>query len=117
MTQILSNDRLGSLENRDVTRQRVLDLLKTPLGTRPFNRTYGLDIQSFIDYPMNPTTIALLQSEIARATVRWVPEFSLEQVQVSTTETSVQKGDYNVTIAGSYSDNPFRLERRILTSG
>jgi uncharacterized protein len=62
--------------------QSIMDILLTPIGTRVMRRSYGSDIPTLIDAPINGATMVDLFMGVAEALDAWEPRFVLARVQV-----------------------------------
>lgn len=62
--------------------QSLADILSTPLGSRRMRPEYGSNIPRMVDQPVNPGWIAAVQSDAARAIVRWEPRILLRRVSL-----------------------------------
>jgi phage baseplate assembly protein W len=62
--------------------QSLADILSTPLGSRRMRPEYGSNIPRMVDQPVSPGWIAAVQSDAARAIVRWEPRILLRRVSL-----------------------------------
>ena len=63
----------------DNLRQRIRDVILTPLLSRCQRRNYGSVVPSLIDAPINQMTLAQIYYGVAIAVVQWSPDFTLQQ--------------------------------------
>jgi uncharacterized protein len=80
-------------------RQRIADILFTPVGTRVERRTYGSLLPELIDQPDNATTRVRLYSAVAGALMLWEPRLRLARVQLLS---GPQPGQSEIQIDGLY---------------
>lgn len=69
-----------AISGHDHLRQRLADILTTPLGSRVHRRQYGSRLFSLTDRPMNPSLMVEIIQASAEAIARWEPEFRLSRV-------------------------------------
>ncbi len=62
--------------------QSIEDILSTPLGSRRERPEYGSRIPRMVDQPVTAGWVAAVQSEAARAIVRWEPRILLRRVSI-----------------------------------
>lgn len=63
-------------------REVMLNILLTQAGERLLRPDFGAGIRSFIHYPNNETTRALIADAARRALTRWEPRVSIDEVRV-----------------------------------
>jgi len=70
------------IEGRAYLRQRIDDVLMTPIGSRVMRRDYGSRLAELVDMAVNPANVLLLYGAVAEALQRWVGGFKLSRVQL-----------------------------------
>ncbi|WP_066738185.1 GPW/gp25 family protein [Cupriavidus sp. D384] len=60
--------------------QSIRDVLTTPVGSRVMRRSYGSDVPSLIDQPLNGMTRLRVMSASVAAIVKWEPRVSVNAV-------------------------------------
>ena len=78
--------------------QSIIDILKTPVGSRLMLPTYGSRIFELMDAPITPAWIADFYAAVAQALDQWEPRFRL----ISTELVSVKKGHITFDLYGTY---------------
>lgn len=76
------NGRLPWTEGNKSLRECMLNILLTRPGERLMRPEFGAGLRSFVHYPNNETTRALIADAARRALERWEPRVEVEQVQV-----------------------------------
>lgn len=61
-------------------RQRITDILTTPIGSRIMRRDYGSELFELIDLPLNDDTRISIIAATAKALQRWEPEIRSQRV-------------------------------------
>jgi phage baseplate assembly protein W len=79
-------------------RQRLADILGTPIGSRVMRRDYGSKMFNLIDRPVNSDWLIDCYAWTAEAIDRWETEFKLTRVQVE----SINDGHPTLTLEGDY---------------
>lgn len=74
------------LNTLDHLRQSILDILRTPIGTRVMRREYGSALFALVDAPMDAVTVVDIIQATVGAIGRWEPRVLLERVNVDTAE-------------------------------
>lgn len=94
-------------------RQRVEDILTTPIGSRVMRREYGSRWFELIDRPVDAGWIADAYAYTAEALDRWEPEFRLSRI--SLVEINAE-GRPVLDLYGTYlpAGNPITLEGIVL---
>lgn len=83
------NDRTGKHNDGfEYLKQRIRDILSTPLGSRVMRRYYGSELFKRIDNPTNGKLIANIYSDCVTALYNFEPEFEI----VSVTVVSIDRG-------------------------
>ncbi|AIL13669.1 hypothetical protein IM40_09545 (plasmid) [Candidatus Paracaedimonas acanthamoebae] len=99
------------IEGLDHLKQSILDILKTPLGSRVMRRDYGSRIFSMLDQPINQELILQLQASVAEALTTYEPRLRLSRVKVD----SRGPGEILIKIEGYHAvdGQPINLSERI----
>jgi len=71
-----------TLEGRAHLKQRISDILHTPIGSRVKRRAYGSGLFGLVDKPMSPSLMVAIIHATAEAIAKWEREFQLSQVIV-----------------------------------
>ena len=75
------NDRTGKHNDGfEYLKQRIRDILSTPLGSRVMRRHYGSELFKRIDNPTNGELIANIYSDCVTALYNFEPEFEIVSV-------------------------------------
>lgn len=91
------------LEGRAYLRQRIADVITTPIGSRPMRRDYGSRVPEMIDMAVNPANVLLLYGAVATALQRWVGGFRLTRVQLLRGD---QPGQFDLALEGEETSQP-----------
>lgn len=83
----MSRDTGKPLGPLDHLRQSILDILRTPVGTRVHRRDYGSRLPRLVDRPMNPALTADLIEATAEALQRWEPRIKVLRVNIAAATT------------------------------
>jgi uncharacterized protein len=73
----------GMVKYEDDVRQAILIILLTNNGERMMRPTFGAGLNSFLFEPINPTTMAALQTRVHDALIDWEPRIDVIDVSVS----------------------------------
>lgn len=96
------NNQVGT--HKDVfpyLKQRVQDILSTPLGSRVMRRGYGSELYKRIDNPANGDLVANIYADCVTALYKFEPEFELLRVNI----VSITKGNVILDLEGRYLAN------------
>lgn len=63
--------------------QSIRDILTTPIGTRVMRRTYGSEVPTLVDQPMNAVTRLRVMSAAVAAVVKWEPRVQVNAASVA----------------------------------
>lgn len=85
----------------DYLKQRIRDILSTPLGSRVMRREYGSELFKRIDNPTNGELIANIYSDCVTALYNFEPEFEVVNVSV----VSIEHGKIILNLEGQYLSN------------
>jgi len=75
-----------TISGRAHLKQRLDDILTTPLGSRVMRRDYGSRLPRLVDRPINASLKLDLVHATAEAIARWENELILKRVRLSQTE-------------------------------
>jgi phage baseplate assembly protein W len=64
-------------KNEDAVKKSLLNLLRTPLGTRPFRPDFGVNLSRYLFEPADYDTEVSINKEIADAILRFEPRVQL----------------------------------------
>ncbi|MEY9697570.1 phage baseplate assembly protein W [Bradyrhizobium diazoefficiens] len=64
-------------------RQAILIILQTNNGERLMRPTFGAGLNSFVFEPINPTSMAALQTRVQNALIDWEPRIDVVAVSVT----------------------------------
>jgi phage baseplate assembly protein W len=67
----------------DHLRQSIVDILRTPLGSRVMRREYGSRLFRLVDAPLGESTQLAIMAATVEALETWEPRLSIESVAVS----------------------------------
>lgn len=94
-TNAITGEALGGIEH---CKQSIVDILTTPKGSRVMRRTYGSDLFSLTDLPMNQDTRMRMIAATADALALWEP-----RVQVTAVKFTVNaNGQQTIDLTANY---------------
>jgi len=70
-------------------RQAILVILQTNNGERLMRPTFGAGLNAFAFEPINPTTMAALQTRVENALIDWEPRIDVIAVSVTTSPSAI----------------------------
>jgi phage baseplate assembly protein W len=76
--QFTQNSQQFRVENLDAVNEKILNVLSTLPGERPFEPLFGSLMKQFLFAPMSNTLIADIESEVVNALELWVPEIIVD---------------------------------------
>lgn len=91
------------IEGRAYLRQRIVDVLTTPVNSRVMRRNYGARLLAMIDMAVNQANVLLLYGAVASALQTWVGGFKLTRVQLLRGE---KAGQFTLALEGHETDQP-----------
>lgn len=93
-------------------RQSIVDILTTPLGTRPVRRDYGCRLFDLVDAPINANNVTAFYIAIAEALDKWEPRIRVTKIGIDFDRFNAPTGVLSLTLDGLYLPNnsPLRLE-------
>lgn len=82
-----------ALGNERAVKNSLINLLRTPVGTKPFDPEYGTNIERFMFEPGDPLTESELNEEIATTIKKFEP-----RVKLTAIETSIEDNGIDIRI-------------------
>ncbi|MHC2842883.1 GPW/gp25 family protein [Bradyrhizobium diazoefficiens] len=70
-------------------RQAILIILQTNNGERLMRPTFGAGLNAFVFEPINPTSMAALQTRVQNALIDWEPRIDVVAVSVTPAPTAI----------------------------
>lgn len=96
------------IDNDEQLRQKIIDVLTTPIGTRLMRRDYGCGMIDALDMPVTTSTLALAKARIAKALKAFVKNFATLKITITQ---AIDNFRYAISIIGFRTDvstqNPF----------
>jgi hypothetical protein len=86
-----------SVYEQDI-KEAILIILGTNKGERVMRPDFGAGLDAFVFEPVNPTTIAMLQSQVRQALINWEPRIDAQAVDVTFEEPGVLMIDITYTV-------------------
>jgi phage baseplate assembly protein W len=105
----MATTRLTGMDNRtgrtisgvQWLQRAAMDVLTTPLGSRPMRRDYGSEVPELIDQPDNAATRVRVYAASAQALMRWLPQLQIHSVALFSGE---REGQAVLEISGDEAD-------------
>jgi phage baseplate assembly protein W len=69
------------LKNENAIKRALLNLIKTPVGTRPFRPDYGTRIYNYLFENADPSTEVEINEELAREIQKYEPRVTLISIE------------------------------------
>lgn len=91
------------IEGRAYLRQRIADVLTTPIGAHVMRRDYGSRVPELVDMAVNSANVLLLYGVVAQALQTWVGGFRLTRLQLLRGDVP---GQFNLALEGVETDQP-----------
>ena len=85
------------LSDYEHLRQSVVDILKTPIGSRVMRRNYGSNLPFLIDRPFSPSLLLDVYKATAEALRLWEPRIKTQNIFADLVE-----GHITINIYGIY---------------
>lgn len=83
--------------NESAVKKALINLIKTPVGTRPFAPEYGTRVYDYLFEPADTQTELRLNDDIAQAIERFEPRARLVAIETSIQENGIEvKVEYYV---------------------
>lgn len=79
------------LQDVEVIKQRMYNVINTPVGSDPLRPFFGTNIYDYIDRPIQ-VAVAAVKREIADAIALWLPEVKLDSIKYSITSNGAVSG-------------------------
>lgn len=76
--------------NESAVKKALINLVRTPVGARPFNPDYGTRVYDYLFEPADTETELRLNEEIAQAIERFEPRARLVAIETSIQENGVE---------------------------
>ena len=83
------NGRAAMVAYEEDVRQAILIILLTNNGERLMRPTFGAGLNDFVFEPVNPTTMAALQTRVEDALIDWEPRIDVIAVSVTTSPSAI----------------------------
>ena len=83
--------------NESAVKKALINLIRTPVGTRPFNPDYGTRVYDYLFEPADTQTELRLNDDLAQAIERFEPRARVVAIETNLTENGVEiKVEYYV---------------------
>lgn len=89
-------------------RQRLTDVIMTPIGSRLMRRDYGSRVPELLDDPANAATALRVSAATTESILRHVPELHPTRIQLLPTDAAA--GDWSLYIEGQVRGENIDLE-------
>lgn len=76
--------------NESAVKKALINLIKTPAGTRPFNPEYGTRVYDYLFEPADTQTELLLNDNLAQAIERFEPRVKLVAIETTMQENGIE---------------------------
>ena len=76
--------------NESAVKKALINLIRTPVGTRPFNPDYGTRVYDYLFEPGDTQTELRLNDEIASAIERFEPRAKVVAIETTINENGVE---------------------------
>ncbi len=76
----------GVLSGIEHVHQSIIDILTTPIGSRPMRRDYGSRLFERVDAPMNGELIAEIYSDVVESLFNYEPRVEVTSVSVESAD-------------------------------
>jgi phage baseplate assembly protein W len=87
---------IATAEYEEDVRQAILIILQTNPGERVMRPDFGAGLRDFVFEPVNPTTMASLQTRVRDSLIDWEPRIDVQSVVVTASD---QLNALNIDIA------------------
>lgn len=104
---------ISIVKNEEAVKGALRNLLKTPLGTRPFRPDYGVNLLRYLFEPATYDTEVSINKEIAEAIQRFEPRVQLIAIESKVKENAGIDVTIEYTVSGF--QRPQVLETTITT--
>jgi hypothetical protein len=89
---------IQSAKDETAVKKSLINLIKTPIGSRPFRPDYGTKVYDYIFAPADEETELAINDEIADSINRWEPRAQLTAIESTITDNGIEiKIEYYVT--------------------
>jgi phage baseplate assembly protein W len=88
---------ISTARNESAVKKSLINLLKTPVGTKPFLLDYGTRLQDYLFEPADIETELAINDEIAETIKKFEPRVELVAIESSIQDSGIQiRVDYYV---------------------
>lgn len=84
---------VSPVSNERAVKNALINLLRTPIGTKPFNPDYGTNIDKYLFEPADALSESELNEEIASTIQKFEP-----RVKLTAIETSIEQNGIDIRI-------------------
>lgn len=76
--------------NESAVKKALINLIRTPVGTRPFNPDYGTRVYDYLFEPADTQTELRLNDDLAQAIERFEPRAKLVAIETAMQENGIE---------------------------
>lgn len=76
--------------NESAVKKALINLIRTPVGTRPFNPDYGTRVYDYLFEPADTQTELRLNDDLAQAIERFEPRAKLVAIETTMQENGIE---------------------------
>ena len=77
-------------KNESAVKKALINLIRTPVGTRPFNPDYGTRVYDYLFEPADTQTELRLNDDLAQAIERFEPRAKLVAIETTMQENGIE---------------------------
>lgn len=81
---------VSSAKDESAVKKSLINLIKTPIGSRPFRPTYGTKVYDFLFAPADEETELEINDEIAQCISEWEPRAQVTAIESSVNENGIE---------------------------
>lgn len=81
---------VSSAKDEVAVKKALINLIKTPLGSRPFNPTYGTKVYDYIFAPADEETELAINDEIAETIAKWEPRAQVTAIESTISDNGIE---------------------------
>lgn len=81
---------IQAAKDESAVKKSLINLIKTPIGSRPFRPTYGTKVYDYIFAPADEETELAINDEIAECISTWEPRAQVVAVETSMSENGIE---------------------------
>lgn len=96
-----------SIEGLEYLKQRIENVLSTPIGSVLMKRDFGSNLYLYVDAPVDRDFRAKIYREVAVALNQWVPDFELSKIELDAV--NISQGKIILNISGIYKGEEIQL--------